>query len=398
MSLLVGYGDEDEERQAPPENNPVELPEEDVKEKDEGLTPESPRTKKIISERKRTRDEEKASSSKGGFFANLSDVCQKQGDQDLMPPPPSLPLVSRRKKNNSTGIPLKPRPKQQNDNDSQPPMAKEPDMESQSVLTPTGSMDDFLNNDGDDEDTVLPFFQQRPADCTSGRSGPIPKLFTLADDTQHSSYSETLASETEQHNSVMLRPVMGPSLPSTSEEAQRRESEQNGNVGVVEPVYAAPVDAQQRYDQFLSSACGDKKFRQYLQRTQYLDAVPNTQPNATKKQKEMCRMSQAIEINADSLKDPNWMQNSAVPRTKLEALAKQQATRDPKALKPVIDTKMWTPSGYLNMRAKEPNKLAKSKHQITWLAQESVDRELEMMEKTAHTRQSKYQTQMKYGW
>ncbi|KAK2195509.1 Proline-rich protein PRCC [Babesia duncani] len=40
----------------------------------------------------------------------------------------------------------------------------------------------------------------------------------------------------------------------------------------------------------------------------------------------------------------------------------------------------------------------KRKHQINWLAQESHERELELLEASAQMRKTKHETQMKYGW
>lgn len=43
-------------------------------------------------------------------------------------------------------------------------------------------------------------------------------------------------------------------------------------------------------------------------------------------------------------------------------------------------------------------KTSKRKHQISWLASEAQERELELLERTAQARKTKHETQMKYGW
>lgn len=43
-------------------------------------------------------------------------------------------------------------------------------------------------------------------------------------------------------------------------------------------------------------------------------------------------------------------------------------------------------------------KTSKRKHQISWLAADAQERELELLEKTAQSRKTKHETQMKYGW
>ncbi|GFE54927.1 PAP 25A-associated domain-containing protein [Babesia ovis] len=43
-------------------------------------------------------------------------------------------------------------------------------------------------------------------------------------------------------------------------------------------------------------------------------------------------------------------------------------------------------------------KTSKRKHQISWLAADAQERELELLERTAQARKTKHETQMKYGW
>ncbi|GIX63694.1 PAP 25A-associated domain-containing protein, putative [Babesia caballi] len=43
-------------------------------------------------------------------------------------------------------------------------------------------------------------------------------------------------------------------------------------------------------------------------------------------------------------------------------------------------------------------KTSKRKHQISWLAADAQERELELLERSAQARKTKHETQMKYGW
>ncbi|ORM40909.1 uncharacterized protein BXIN_1716 [Babesia sp. Xinjiang] len=43
-------------------------------------------------------------------------------------------------------------------------------------------------------------------------------------------------------------------------------------------------------------------------------------------------------------------------------------------------------------------KTSKRKHQISWLAADAQEQELELLERTAQARKTKHETQMKYGW
>eukprot|EP00920_Eleutheroschizon_duboscqi_P001748 GHVT01004517.1.p1 GENE.GHVT01004517.1~~GHVT01004517.1.p1 ORF type:complete len:526 (+),score=50.00 GHVT01004517.1:308-1885(+) len=93
-------------------------------------------------------------------------------------------------------------------------------------------------------------------------------------------------------------------------------------------------------------------------------------------------------ISIDSLRDPNWAMTSTIH-------APASGKRKPKA---EIVTKVWSAQTEKTETTNEPRKMQKRKHQINWLAHEAQEKEMDLLERTAHTRQSKYQTQMKYGW
>ncbi|XP_026194072.1 uncharacterized protein LOC34617954 [Cyclospora cayetanensis] len=90
-------------------------------------------------------------------------------------------------------------------------------------------------------------------------------------------------------------------------------------------------------------------------------------------------------VSGDSLKNPDWYAASTSG-----PLAKKAKLR--------LATKVWSAKDGTVTETLEPKFMQKRKHQINWLAAEAHEKELEMLELTARTRQSKYQTAMKYGW
>eukprot|EP00923_Selenidium_pygospionis_P036940 GHVN01064706.1.p1 GENE.GHVN01064706.1~~GHVN01064706.1.p1 ORF type:complete len:403 (-),score=72.10 GHVN01064706.1:598-1782(-) len=394
MSLLAGYDDSEEsdESEKTSLNSSKTTP--NGNHELEELRPKQPQKrsqpqKVNLGEKKRGR----APSSKEGFFANLTEVCQlKKTDEELMPPPDLNP---KRKKS------LKSSPSTKS---SAPPKSNLDQSEVAQLASPvltSNSLDPL--DDEDDEDTVIPFLHNATTNSTalsssfSSSSATAPlNLFSLANEYSLTGCSlesstplnETVAPQPQTDEELMSRPMVGPMRPRITAQGSA-------------PEYSNPLaEYGSQQDQYDTSpgVSPSVAFARQQPGSPFVNSQPCLLPHMplTNKQKEMSRMAQAIDINADSLKDPDWMSHSAVPRSKLEALAKKHAKDSSKPTE--IDTRMWTPAGFLNMRTKEPNRMAKSKHQISWLAQESMDRELEMMEKTSHTRQSKYQTQMKYGW
>lgn len=99
-------------------------------------------------------------------------------------------------------------------------------------------------------------------------------------------------------------------------------------------------------------------------------------------------------IHAKDLTDPLWRDGSeAVAAQLLEAEGIAKPTIG------AIDPKVWSAEvGGVVQSSLVIGHAMKRKHQINWLAQEARDKEFELLERTRHTRLSKYQTQMKYGW
>lgn len=85
------------------------------------------------------------------------------------------------------------------------------------------------------------------------------------------------------------------------------------------------------------------------------------------------------EIAADDLKDPDWVANKCVPD---------------------LVTSNAIPVGGNPNDPDDPEKLKQhqKKHQINWLAQETRQRDMQLLEKSAQGKQKQRSTAMKYGW
>eukprot|EP00921_Rhytidocystis_pertsovi_P013791 GHVQ01022389.1.p2 GENE.GHVQ01022389.1~~GHVQ01022389.1.p2 ORF type:complete len:405 (+),score=79.78 GHVQ01022389.1:2859-4073(+) len=92
-------------------------------------------------------------------------------------------------------------------------------------------------------------------------------------------------------------------------------------------------------------------------------------------------------INVAELRDPMWSSSLL-----------QSTSSDNPSKAPPIETNVWSAIDGKMIRAPHVGGVMKRKHQISWLAQEARDKEFDLLEQTRHTRMSKYQTQMKYGW
>lgn len=102
---------------------------------------------------------------------------------------------------------------------------------------------------------------------------------------------------------------------------------------------------------------------------------------------QLKRAKKFTDIQADDMKDPDWyMQNqiNGFPGLKGKKVAPEVS---------MYDEQKWAGTTHAN-----PSKIQKRKHQINWLASEAIDKEAEMLDRSASTRQTKAQTMMKYGW
>ncbi|KAL8446316.1 hypothetical protein Emed_005124 [Eimeria media] len=100
--------------------------------------------------------------------------------------------------------------------------------------------------------------------------------------------------------------------------------------------------------------------------------------------RELRRMG-ITSVSGATLQNPDWH------------LAAESGPQAKKA-KLRLATKVWSAKDGAITETLEPKQMQKRKHQINWLAAEAHEKELEMLEMTARTRQTKYQTAMKYGW
>nr|PVC51036.1 hypothetical protein MACL_00001839 [Theileria orientalis] len=80
-----------------------------------------------------------------------------------------------------------------------------------------------------------------------------------------------------------------------------------------------------------------------------------------------------------------------------ERLTKNPITTDDKK-KFTLATKLMESDDGQVITTNVARRTQKRKHQINWLAMEAQDKEAEILERTAHMRKSKRETQMKYGW
>ncbi|UKK01927.2 hypothetical protein MACK_001280 [Theileria orientalis] len=80
-----------------------------------------------------------------------------------------------------------------------------------------------------------------------------------------------------------------------------------------------------------------------------------------------------------------------------ERLTKNPITTDDKK-KFTLPTKLMETEDGQVITTNVARRTQKRKHQINWLAMEAQDKEAEILERTAHMRKSKRETQMKYGW
>mmetsp|Transcript_142980 Transcript_142980/g.274653 ORF Transcript_142980/g.274653 Transcript_142980/m.274653 type:complete len:330 (+) Transcript_142980:50-1039(+) len=105
-----------------------------------------------------------------------------------------------------------------------------------------------------------------------------------------------------------------------------------------------------------------------LQRLRSLDRVPH--------------------IQADSMKDTNWHASDVLSRT----MGVHRGKRVPSEVS-MYESDQWDASTHAN-----PSKVQKRKHQINWLAHEAMEKEAELLDRSASSRLTKAQTAAKYGW
>lgn len=100
---------------------------------------------------------------------------------------------------------------------------------------------------------------------------------------------------------------------------------------------------------------------------------------------KMRKTGKFVNINAADMVDPNWQFNASLdPTMKGNKLPEEvSAYERPK----------WNKTTH-----KDPSQVQKKKHQINWLAQEAMEKEAEMLDRSSSSRMSKCQTAMKYGW
>mmetsp|Transcript_3508 Transcript_3508/g.5836 ORF Transcript_3508/g.5836 Transcript_3508/m.5836 type:complete len:298 (-) Transcript_3508:35-928(-) len=92
-------------------------------------------------------------------------------------------------------------------------------------------------------------------------------------------------------------------------------------------------------------------------------------------------------IKAEDMVDPDWYMQS-----KIHGGPPVAGTKVPEEMS-MYESGKWSQTTHAN-----PSRVQKRKHQINWLAQEAMEKEAEMLDRSANNRLTKAQTQMKYGW
>ncbi|EDO06590.1 Mitotic checkpoint regulator MAD2B-interacting family protein [Babesia bovis T2Bo] len=96
------------------------------------------------------------------------------------------------------------------------------------------------------------------------------------------------------------------------------------------------------------------------------------------------------EIHADDLRMGSTEKNARYSTSKAALLEGRTAFKAP-------TRQLETDDGHV-LTSNVLRKTSKRKHQISWLAADAQERELELLERTAQARKTKHETQMKYGW
>jgi len=90
-------------------------------------------------------------------------------------------------------------------------------------------------------------------------------------------------------------------------------------------------------------------------------------------------------ISAGDIQDPDWQMSQMINGPGLNGKVSQEVS--------MYEAKSWQQTTHAN-----PTKNQKKKHQINWMAHEAMEKESEMLERAASSRQTKAQTSSKYGW
>lgn len=93
-------------------------------------------------------------------------------------------------------------------------------------------------------------------------------------------------------------------------------------------------------------------------------------------------------IHADAMKDATWHAGDLLSSTMMHHKGK----RLPSEVS-MYDAEQWQTTSHAN-----PSKIQKRKHQINWLAHEAMEKEAELLDRSAASRLTKAQTVAKYGW
>ncbi|CAE8629707.1 unnamed protein product [Polarella glacialis] len=102
---------------------------------------------------------------------------------------------------------------------------------------------------------------------------------------------------------------------------------------------------------------------------------------------QMRKPMQFVKISADEMKDPDWYMKNQIAGGKV---TKGQNVSE--------EVSMYEKNNWRTTTHANPSKRQKGKHQINWLATEAMDNEADMQDRGTIQKQTKSQTQMKYGW
>lgn len=92
-----------------------------------------------------------------------------------------------------------------------------------------------------------------------------------------------------------------------------------------------------------------------------------------------------VNIKAEDMVDPNWQMNALLDPTRKGGTLPEEVSG--------YERSQWKQTTH-----KDPSQVQKRKHQINWLAQEAMEKEAEMLDRSSSSRMSKAQTSAKYGW
>ncbi|AFZ79559.1 hypothetical protein BEWA_024080 [Theileria equi strain WA] len=117
---------------------------------------------------------------------------------------------------------------------------------------------------------------------------------------------------------------------------------------------------------------------------------PNSEVRIPKSKEWQGAEIHITDINAEDLRMSKEEKERAFSGTK-EALMEGRKRYS------IMAHRMETDDGHI-LTSNTVRRTQKRKHQINWLAAEAQDKEMEIMERTAHMRKSKHEARMKYGW